>query len=136
VTVVCLIGALGSVVFTTRAGLYILDIVDHFVNNYGLLTGGIAECLFVGWVLKAAVARDHVNRVGTVRLPGFWDFLIKYGTPVLLLLVVGFALVNECSSCYGGYPASALLLVGVGWLFGALVLAVILSRKPGFKADS
>ena len=131
VTVVCLVGALGSVVFTTRAGLYILDIVDHFVNNYGLLTGGIAECVLVGWVLRAAVAREHVNRVGTLKLPVFWDFLIKYGTPLLLCLVVGFALVNECSSCYGGYPASALLLVGVGWLFAALLLAVILSRRWG-----
>jgi NSS family neurotransmitter:Na+ symporter len=129
VTVVCLIGALGSIVFTTRAGLYILDIVDHFINNYGLLTGGIAECIFVGWVLRAVVAREHVNKVGTIRLPRLWDYLIRFGTPFLLILVIGVALANEFSACYGGYSAMALLLVGGGWLVAALILALVLSRK-------
>ncbi len=129
VTVVCLLGALGSIIFTTRAGFYILDIVDHFVNNYGLLTGGIAECFFVGWILQAVVAREHVNRTGGIGLPAWWDGLIRFGTPLLLILVIVFALVNECSARYGDYPPSALLLFGGGWLLAALLLALVLSRK-------
>ncbi len=134
VTVVCLLGALGSIIFTTRAGLFILDVVDHFVNNYGLITGGIAECLLVGWVLKAKVVRDHVNRVGGVSLPRFWEPLIRYGTPALLALVIGSALVNEFSTNYGGYPTQVLLLVGGGWLVGALVISLALTRKQGSPA--
>ncbi|MCF7816745.1 MAG: sodium-dependent transporter [Kiritimatiellales bacterium] len=130
VTVVCMVGCLGSVVFTTRAGLLILDIVDHFVNNYGLVTGGIVECLLVGWVLKASVARRHVGGAGGVRLPKFWDVLVRYITPAMLLVVIGFALYSEFGGNYGGYSTRMLLCIGVGWLVAALVLSVVLLRYP------
>jgi len=128
VSVVCLLGALGSTAFTTRAGLYLLDIVDHFVNNYGLVVGGIVECLLVGWVLKAAVARRHVDAVGTLRLPRFWDALIRFVTPAILIGVIGVALFNEFSAPYEGYPVKALLFFGVGWLIAALLISLVLVR--------
>ncbi|MEN8255422.1 MAG: sodium-dependent transporter [Verrucomicrobiota bacterium] len=130
VTVVCLVGCLGSVIFTTRAGLWILDIVDHFVNNYGLVTGGIVECLLVGWVLKASVARRHVDKVGGLKLSRFWDVLVRFVTPSILIVVIGFALYSEFSGNYEGYSTKALLGLGAGWLIAALVISVILMRYP------
>ncbi len=130
VSVVCALGCLGSVIFTTPPGLWILDIVDHFVNNYGLVTGGICECLLVGWILKAVVARDHVNQAGGIRLKKGWDILVKFITPAILLVVIGFALYSEFSGNYGDYSTKALLLLGVGWLLGALVISVFLMRYP------
>jgi len=130
VTVVCLLGCTGSVVFTTRAGLLILDIVDHFVNNYGLVLGGIVECLLVGWLLKASVARRHVNSAGGIKLPRFWGILVKFITPAMLVVVVGFALHNEFLSNYEGYSSVALLVFGVGWLVAALVFSLIMARYP------
>jgi NSS family neurotransmitter:Na+ symporter len=130
VTVVCLIGCLGSVIFTTRAGLWILDIVDHFVNNYGLVTGGIVECLLVGWVLKAAVARRHVDQAGGIKLPKLWEVLVKFVTPTILIIVIGFALYSEFSGNYGDYSTKALLIIGVGWLLAALVISFFLMRYP------
>jgi len=135
VTVVCLIGLLGSTIFTTRAGLYILDIVDHFINNYGLVTGGILECLLVGWVLKAVVARRHVNSVGGVKLHKGWELLIKFITPAILIVVIGFALYSELSGNYEGYSTQALLIFGVGWLVAAGIISVILVRYP-WKGDT
>ena len=128
VTIVCLIGCLGSVVFTTRAGVLILDIVDHFVNNYGLVTGGIVECLLVGWVLKAAVARRHVDQAGGVKLPKLWEVLVKFVTPAILIVVIGFALYSDLTGNYGDYSTKALLFLGVGWLVGALVISLVLMR--------
>ena len=130
VTVVCLLGALGSTLFTTRAGLYILDIVDHFVNNYGLVSGGILECLLVGWALKATLARHHVNASGGIKLPKVWDILIRYITPAILLVVIGFAFYGDFSSRYSGYSSKALLLFGVGWLVLAFLLSVLLMLPP------
>ncbi|MCK4564537.1 MAG: sodium-dependent transporter, partial [Verrucomicrobia bacterium] len=121
---------LGSVIFTTRAGLWILDIVDHFVNNYGLVTGGIIECLLVGWVLKAAVARRHVDGAGGVKLPKLWEVLIKFVTPSILIIVIGFALYSEFSGNYGDYSTKALLCLGVGWLVAAFIISIVLMRYP------
>ncbi len=130
VSVVCLIGCLGSVIFTTRAGAHILDIVDHFVNNYGLVTGGIVECLLVGWVLKASMARKHVDQAGGVKLHKVWEVLIKFITPAILIVVIGFALCSEFSENYEGFSTRALLFVGVGWLLAALVISLLLMRFP------
>ncbi len=130
VTAVCLLGFFGSVVFTTRAGLWILDIVDHFVNNYGLVTGGIVECLLVGWVLKAAVARRHVDSVGGLKLSKVWDVLVRFITPAILIVVIGFALYSELSGNYEDYSTQALLIFGVGWLVAAGIISVILMRYP------
>lgn len=130
VTAVCLLGFFGSAVFTTRAGLWILDIVDHFINNYGLVTGGIVECLLVGWVLKAAVARRHVDSAGGLKLSKAWDVLVRFVTPAILIVVIGFALYSEFSGNYGDYSSAALLVFGVGWLVAAGVVSVILMRYP------
>ena len=48
--------------------------------------------MLVGWLLKAAVARRHVNEAGGMRLHKGWDVLIKFITPAILLAVIGFAL--------------------------------------------
>jgi len=54
VSVICIIGFTGSLIFTTRAGLLLLDITDHFVTHYGLIFGGIIECIIIGWVFIAS----------------------------------------------------------------------------------
>ena len=139
-TVLCLIGFLTSLIFTTNAGLYILDIVDHFVTNYALVLGGLLECLFVGWVLKAHVAREHVNSLGLRRLVKAWEILIKYITPLILATIIIRALLADLAKPYEGYAVSALAIYGMGMLLVTVVIAVILSvfkwRKGPVLHDS
>jgi NSS family neurotransmitter:Na+ symporter len=47
ITVICALGFCGSLLFTTNAGVLWLDIVDHFLNQYGLITVGIVEARVV-----------------------------------------------------------------------------------------
>jgi NSS family neurotransmitter:Na+ symporter len=131
-SIICSVGLLGSVVFCSRAGLFILDIVDHFINNYALVIGGILECMLIGWVLKAGVMRRHVNRVSSVRLWPVWDVAIRFVTPIMLIIIVGGALLNEFSSRYEGYSVKALLFIGGGILFGTRLVSFVLSH---FKWD-
>ena len=130
VTIICIIGIFGSVIFTTRAGLYILDIVDHFINNYALIIGGIAECVLVGWLLKASRMRKHVNSCGGLRLWTVWDLTIKFVTPAMLAIIVGSAVIQEFSECYEGYPIKALVLIGGGVLIGSRLISFVLSHFP------
>ncbi len=128
ISLICGIGLLGSIVFTTRAGLWILDIVDHFINNYALIIGGILECLLVGWVLKSGVMRQHVNSVSKVRLWPVWDVVIRFVTPIILLIIVGGALKNDFKEAYENYPITALLYIGGGILFATRLISFILSH--------
>jgi len=129
VTVICVLGFLGSLIFTTRAGLYILDIADHFITNYGLVIGGLLECLIIGWVLKASVLRKHISRLGTV-IPPLWDILIKFITPVILIYLLYLSLAGDLAENYEGYPTGQLLLYGVGLIFVCLVAALVLTFAP------
>lgn len=127
-SLICGIGLLGSIVFCTRAGLFILDIVDHFINNYALIIGGILECILVGWILKSGVMRKHVNRVSSVRLWPLWDVIIRVVTPVMLLIIVAGALKNDFQKAYENYPVVALLCIGGGVLFVTRLASFILSH--------
>jgi NSS family neurotransmitter:Na+ symporter len=127
-SIICGIGLLGSVIFTTRAGLYILDIVDHFINSYALVIGGILECMLIGWVLKSQIMRSHVNAVSRVKLPTLWDVAIRFVTPGMLIIILGGALLNEFSTRYNGYSVKALLIFGGGIIFCTRLASFILSH--------
>jgi len=128
-TAVCLAGFLGSIIFTTRSGLYLLDIADHFITNYGLVVGGLLECVIIGWILKATVLRDHVNRFG-IGIHKTWLFFIKYTTPLILVYLVYLSCSGDMKKNYGDYPTDQLVIYGVGWMLICLVLALVLAFRP------
>jgi NSS family neurotransmitter:Na+ symporter len=131
VSIICAIGVAGSIIFTTRAGYFILDIVDHFINNYALILGGILECLLVGWLLKSQVMRRHVNGCGAIiPLWPIWDVAIRIVTPLILGYILLSALLQEFTEAYGGYTTAALLFIGGGILFGSRVLSFVMSHFP------
>lgn len=129
VTVVCVAGFLGSIIFATRGGLYILDIADHFITNYGLVVGGALECIIVGWFLKASVLRQHINERGST-IPKIWNFLIKYTTPAILIYLLYISISSDIEKRYGGYPADQLILFGAGWMLICLIAALAFAFSP------
>ena len=129
VTFVCVVGFLGSLIFTTRGGLYLLDIADHFITNYGLVIGGLLECLIIGWILKASVLRKHISRLGTI-IPPLWDLLVKFITPGILIYLLYLSLAGDFAENYEGYPTEQLMLYGVGLILICLVGALVLTFVP------
>jgi neurotransmitter:Na+ symporter, NSS family len=127
VTLICLSGFLASLLYATRGGLYLLDIADHFAN-YGLMLGGLLQCLVAGWLLKATVLREHINTLGT-RIPIFWNFLIRYLTPAVLAYLLYLAVGTDLRENYGGYPTLQLLIYGVGLLLLCLTMALLFTFR-------
>jgi len=130
VSVVCLTGFLGSIIFTARSGLFWIDILDHFITNYGLVVVGILECILVGWVFKAKKLRDHINRAGDVRLTKLWDFSIRFMVPAVLIVLLINSLYHEVTSAYEGYPWVAIILIGRDWLVVAMIVALFIAMRP------
>lgn len=127
-----LLGFLGSIIFTTRAGLLILDIVLHFIENYALLTGGIIECFLVGYMMKAKIARKHIEDTSGFKLSVLWDWCIMFITPVVLLIIISQSIYadramflgeSEQLKGYEGYPIASLWIYGVGALALTLLIA-------------
>ena len=127
VSVLSVLGFLGGLIFTTQAGLYLLDIVDHFLTNYGLVVGGIFECFVLGWIYKAKRLREHISHTSQIKLSKLWDFSIKVFSPLVLIILLISSLKEEFSSAYGGYSSVALILIGMNWLIYTLFFAFIVA---------
>lgn len=129
---VCITGFLGSLIFTTRSGLLLLDITDHFITNYGLVFGGIVECIIVGHILKAKWLRAHINNYSDSKLGigRWWDICVRWITPAVLLIIIGQAFITELQKSYSGYPLDAIILFGVDWLMILSIVSVAFTFYP------
>jgi NSS family neurotransmitter:Na+ symporter len=126
VNITFVMGLLGSLLFATRGGLYWLDIVDHFINIYGLILVGLLEALAIGWILGAEKVRNWANRNSEIKAGIWWDLSIKVITPLILALLIALDIKSNLQSPYEGYPVSA-LGIGMAILLAGMILATILS---------
>ncbi|MBU4305775.1 MAG: sodium-dependent transporter [Candidatus Omnitrophica bacterium] len=130
VSVLSVIGFLGSIIFTTHAGLYWLDIVDHFLTQYGLVLAGILECIAVGWIFKTKRLREHINHFSDWKLNKWWDVSIRFICPLVLIILFISSLVQELAKPYGGYSWVAIIMIGRDWLIYTLFFAIIVAAHP------
>lgn len=128
VSVLCLSGFLGSIIFTTRGGLFWLDITDHFLTHYGLVLAAIFECIILGWIFRAKKMREHVNHYSKWKLhKWWWDVSIKFVTPLILIWLLISSLVKELAKPYGDYSSVAIIIIGRDWLIYTLFVAIIVA---------
>jgi len=130
VSILCGTGFLGSIVFMCHSGLIWLDIVDRFINHYGLVLAGFLECVFIGWILKARNLRKHVNSVSGWKLSRMWDYLIKFVSPAILGALYVMDVVDIIKHGYEGYETSWLILVGMNALILSFILAAVFTIYP------
>jgi NSS family neurotransmitter:Na+ symporter len=130
VTFICVLGFLGSIVFTTQAGILWLDIVDHFITHYGLVTVGILECVLIGWLFQLSRLRSHINQVSSIQLGIWWEALIKVFIPLVLLVILAGDLYSEFSTPYGDYSWTSLIIIGRDWLLVTLIMAIFVANRP------
>lgn len=78
-------GAMDITVF----GKSFLNFCDYLTSNILLPLGSFFTCLLVGWVAPRKMVRDEFTNWGTVsrRVYGIWLFLIRFVSPVCILVV-------------------------------------------------
>ncbi|MGY1804177.1 sodium-dependent transporter [Blastococcus sp. SYSU D00922] len=122
---------LSLALFSTTSGIYVLDVVDHFVNQYGILVVALVSMLVVAWVLRALTGLgEHLNVHGRPRVGAGWRVLVSLIAPAGLALVLVFALRDDLDEPYEGYPSW--LLLTFGWLLVVVLplLGFLLARLP------
>jgi len=119
---VCSIAFVLGIIFVTGAGLYFLDIIDHFVTSYGLILVGIFESIAIGWIYGAEKLRAYINSVSRYKIGKWWNVSIKYVIPISLVFLLVSQFIIDIKVPYGGYPAWAL---AIGW--GAVIVPIIIA---------
>jgi len=124
----CIIGFFISLVFATGGGLHWLDIVDHFIANFGLVMIGLVECLILGWMYTLSKLRDHANETSEIQIGRWWDILIKFVIPFILFLLLTIAIVDNITNPYLGYPWWVIVLGGVTPCLAIFLLSFIFMK--------
>ncbi|MEE9344133.1 MAG: sodium-dependent transporter [Methylococcales bacterium] len=126
----CCGGFTGALLFATHAGLHWLDIVDHYITHYGLVSVGFLECIVIAWIFNLAELREHINRISSIKLGKDWEIMLKFIAPSALMVIILYDLYTEIQQPYGGYSRFDLGLIGILWLLLTLVTAVVLAMLP------
>lgn len=124
------LAALVSLAYATQGGLNLLDVVDRFINNYGVALAGLVEVVAIAWFAKSLKDfQAHANSVSDIALGTWWRVCLGIITPVVLGYMMIQNLVSELAENYGGYPTG--FLITFGWLVaaGAILAGVLLSLK-------
>ncbi|MCL6615663.1 MAG: sodium-dependent transporter, partial [Anoxybacillus ayderensis] len=124
------VAALIALVFASNGGLYFLDVVDYFINNFGVALVGLVEVVVIAWVLKELNAlQTHANSVSDIMVGAWWKISLSVVTPIVLGYMMFDSIKTNVKENYGGYDT--LFVVKYGWTVAALVIVLgfVLSVK-------
>jgi NSS family neurotransmitter:Na+ symporter len=119
------------VFFSTTSGVYVLDIVDHFINRFGILAAAVASMVVLAWVVRAIPGlAAHMNINGSIRLGRLWTLLVSVVTPLALGIVLVREVIEDLRTPYGDYPAWMIGLFGWGAVVAVLLFGILAALIP------
>lgn len=126
---VCFVGFVVGFLYTSRAGLYWLDVVDHWMN-WGLVIVGLLEAILIGWFFDIHKVSSDIDSTSEMKFGKFWIVCVKYITPAILLITIILSIYKELRSPYEGYPIWSLMAGGWILLISLMFFAFVMqSRK-------
>jgi len=121
--------ALVSIVFSSNGGLFFLDVVDYFINNFGVALAGLVEVIAVAWIARElGRLQEHANSVSDTKLGSWWKVCLGIITPIVLVWMMVDNLIQNIRSNYEGY--ATWFVVTYGWV--VVVLAILLGIALSF----
>lgn len=124
-----IVALLIGIIYTTRSGLYWLDIVDYFMNNYGLAVVCLLQCIAIGYFYNTKEMREYANSKSDFTIGAWWDFCIKYLTPIVVAVLLVTNIIDRIKSSYGDYSRLAEFLGGWLILIIFIIVAVFLYKR-------
>lgn len=125
-------GVVVSMAFATNGGLLLLDLVDHFANNIGIMFGGLVEIVLMAWLLKKVPSvREYVNSTSDFSIGQWFDVCLRFITPVMLAVILATKIQALFTDGYGGYDLT------LGWaVMGALLVFGLILNAASSKQEA
>jgi len=94
-SVLIVVGAILSLLFSTGYGSTLLDYVDKYINNILILFCIIIECFIFAWVFRARRAIQPLNeRSKTLKVGTWWIVIVKYILPIFTVVTMEFRVIT------------------------------------------
>ncbi|MEG3626326.1 sodium-dependent transporter [Streptomyces poriticola] len=125
------VAVVSILLFPTNEGVYLLDVSDHFINQYGIALAALVSVVAVAWFMrKLPELQRDADATSAVRLGHWWRLCLGLITPVVLGWMMVDSLRAEFDENYEGYSTDFLLSAGWSVAIAALVVGVLLSLIP------
>ena len=98
--------------------------MDYWAGTFGLVVFAFLETVLFIWIFGSKKAWDEMNKGGDFKIPKIFFFIMKYVTPVLLLCIMLWWLIQDA--------IPTLLLTNVDaakvpYIWGARILMLIIT---------
>jgi len=130
---VCVVGFLAGLLYTSKAGYYWLDVVDHWMN-WGLVIVGLLEAILIGWFFDVRKVAIDIDSTSSIKFGKLWIISVKYITPIILLITIIMSIVKEINSPYESYPIWSLMVGGWFLLISLMYFAIAIQNKNNFRS--
>ncbi|OOF70066.1 sodium-dependent transporter [Rodentibacter caecimuris] len=121
-------GVISTLLFGTTTGLPILDVVDNFVNKFGVVAVAFCFITAIGLSGYSGVLAEHINRTSSTKVGKMWWFFAGIATPLLLAYMLIFEAVTIFNKGYGDYPTWFINVFGWGMSISLVIGSFLLSR--------
>ncbi len=124
------LAAVISLIYATQGGIMFLDIVDHFINSFGVAMVGLVEVILIAWIFrKLGEFKQYTNDLSDLHVGSWWTISLGAITPLVLgYMMYGLFKENVLrqfpteTGNYEGY-SDVFVLYG-GWAVAASALAI------------
>jgi len=126
--VVTILLAIVSIIYTFGNGLYILDIVDHFITRWWMLFVWVLEWLVFLYLGKKLI--DFIISHSKCKIFIFNTQIYYYISWLFSVVVLGYLLISQFISegiKYWTYPLSYIKVYGIWVVIGLLILSVVIN---------
>lgn len=130
VTILTIIACLGSLLFSTGISCYLVEIVDTFVNEFGILILIAAQAIIFTWYYDVDEIIPVLNENSAITVGKKWKFILKYILPLMLIVMW---IIGVVEIIYNADPFK----VGIYLLitFVVVILSIFLTKAQAKKVE-
>ena len=121
-------GFLSGLLFIVKPGIYIIDIVSHFLI-YNILLAILFESIALGWFYNSEKLSGFIDKVSAIKIGNLWRFLIRFAVPLIILAIIVLQIISDFRLDYHGYPLWAIISFGIGTIAVPFAIAFLLPSK-------
>src|SRR5699024_6350287 len=129
------VAAIVSLLYASQGGLFFLDVVDYFINQFGVALLGLVEVVLIAWILrKLKTLKDHANPISDIQLGSWWTISLAVITPIVMgYMMFGLfkqnllKLFDNPTGNYEGYTDTFIFFGGWVVAAAALIIGILLS---------
>ena len=92
----------------------ILDIVDAFINNIGIVSAGVIELILITRFFNVEKLRQEANEFSNFSIGRWWVYTLRIVTTVVLGIMIFLNTKDYLYNGYGGYASADVNVFGWG----------------------